>query len=60
MTLTKEELERLPNTVRKLYDTMDKQKKALEEIEQFGFKNAGCGYSCATMAERALKDTQYK
>ena len=29
-------------------------KTALEEIEQFGYKNSGSGYSCAAMATEAL------
>lgn len=59
MTLTREELARLPTKVRELYDTIDKQKKALEEIKEFGFKNSGKGYTCATMAEKALNEIKY-
>lgn len=30
--------------------------KALRDIAEFGFKNSGCGYSCAKMARAALKE----
>ena len=33
-----------------------KLEKALKEIQTFGYKNAGCGYSCAKIAEEALKE----
>ena len=59
MTLTNEELARLPTVVRNLFDTVEKQKKALEEIKEFGFKNSGKGYTCATMAEKALNEIKY-
>lgn len=30
--------------------------QSLEAIKVFGFKNSGYGYSCARMAEKALKE----
>lgn len=56
MTLSKEELARFPTTVRNLYDTIDKQRRALEAITKYGYAHPGCGYTCASMAEETLQD----
>ena len=56
--LSKEELARFPTTVRNLYDTIDKQRRALESITKYGYAYPGCGYTCASMAEEALQDIE--
>jgi len=34
----------------------DKLIKALKKIKEFGYENPGCGYSCAKIAEKALRE----
>ena len=58
--MTREELARLPTTVRSLYDIIEKQREALTAIKNYGYKHAGCGYTCASMADRALEDIKYE
>ena len=36
----------------------ERLKKALYEIKEFGYNNSGKGYSCAKMAEAALKEEE--
>jgi len=37
--------------------TLQRYKEALERIERFGHSNGhGCGYTCANIAEEALKN----
>jgi len=39
--------------------TLQRYKEALERIERFGHSNGhGCGYTCANIAEEALKNDE--
>lgn len=53
------ESEMLEKVVNIVADNKDEEilrlRKALEEIREFGRVNAGCGYTCAKMAQKALE-----
>lgn len=42
--------------VQKPEDRTARMEKALKSIAEYGKKNPGCGFSCATMAEKALEE----